>query len=296
MRRNPSTISLAALLRHPLVPSVLVYALILFFGLGHGAKLLLLEPVALASSEAPNQITAGNDEEAAILGQAKVEQDLATLARENALLRQAYVQLKDFDTGIQSASSPVPARVILRGDASNNRHSMYINVGSSNGVTRGSLVCIGRSLIGVVGSVSANTSQVTLMTDPAFAIPVEILPTADNERGNGALARGVVRGNGGKELRIPVLPLEDVPVQAPIKAGMIALTSSATGTVPAGFLVGTISEVRNRNTFLDIDLSANLDLATIDVVLVVPFERPQLDDVAARLAAERSLEPKRQEK
>lgn len=361
-----SRYSLLTLFRHPLPLVVLpLFVVSLITGLADGSRLLLLEPIALASS-APDVGENGRANPAA-MAESEANGRLAELAEANALLRQAHSQLKEFSGGLPGEpATPIPARIIRRGDSSTWRHSIYLNRGRDDGIVPGYAVTVGRTLVGIVTQAGPGVSLVQLITDPGVAVGVSILPSDDSaaremlsnvarskptvsdsntakeptptgslrdlsllkdvggtseqepvvarggnpskdirfptglsgtpeEMARGLaprqrVTRGTLRGHGGSSPRLPKLPIEDVDVDTGVKPGMLVVTNDAAGALPAGLLVGFVSEVSNRNTFLHVEVACALDISLVDVVLVVPHQRPTLDEVSRMLAGEASLD------
>jgi cell shape-determining protein MreC len=320
---RPSALNWTWPLRHPLVLVVLVYVVIVFFGAGGGAKLLLLEPVAIAGGAAsePDLADLPVDQQASRRIR-DLQDEVTKLTASNNLLAQAGTQLQDL-AGSGSGVSPndvIPARITLRGDASNTRNSIYINRGTAQGVKRGYPVCVGRTLVGVVTECSPDVSLISLLTDPAVAVGVTILPR-DAQKRAAALQkalpgvgeklsiadepetelapvkiqhapRGIMRGDPVSGTRLPVLPIDDVDINGQVAAGMSVLTNEASGKFPAGLLVGYVESVSTRNTFLSVKVRAAADVSDVDVVLVIPYEPPSLEALARIMAGNRGLDEK----
>ncbi len=342
--------SLTSLLRHPLLLVVPVLLLLNMAGLSGSLRLNLLEPIALASGQpdiADSSLADPTDAEVL-----RLRGELAALVSANELLRQGYSQLADLgDVGF--AAEAIPARIIVRADSGNFRHSIHINRGASDGVLPGHAVTVGQVLIGVVLEASANVSVVRLVTDPGSRVPVLVLPRngpalagdakapetpavkkemarslsdlsllkeedsgsspSPASSGLGQLriggpelpaieaarasgprqraTRGVLHGGTDRTRpRLPMLPLRDVDVDSGVHDGMLVITSGSLGLLPHGLLVGFVESVHSRNTFLDITVAAAVDLSQIDVVTVIPYQRPSLEEVSRMLAPDHHLD------
>jgi len=362
-------IGLYTFLRHPLPLIVLpLFILLTVTGAADGLRLLVLEPVALASSDTsqadPSTLSPDQQAHAAKL---EADADRVSLAHANSLLRQGHSQLAEFAaSGIESTGAPIPARITMRGDSSQWRHSIRINRGTDHGIKPGYAVTVGRTLVGVVTQCTGGQSLVSLITDPGVSVGVTILPkdgaaaiamlqasgmsvvsVSSDTSGTGAAkntskspdkgtppggslkdlsllqeneaatgtpnrqpapankpafrlpgipegtpeemaralgpkqraTRGMLKGAAKQSPRFPRLPIEDVDVDTGVVPGMLVVTNDAAGALPAGLLVGFVSDVSNRNTFLHVEVACACDVSLVDVVLVIPYDRPSWDEV-----------------
>jgi len=108
------------------------------------------------------------------------------------------------------------------------RQHIVINQGQSDGLFLGQSVI---SLTGVVGQVdvlSDHYAHVIVITDPAHAIPAEILRTG---------LRTLAYGHGED------LQLREVPVSADIQEGDVLITSGFGNRFPRGLTIATITDV-----------------------------------------------------
>ena len=288
MSRSTRDYTIFTPLRHPLVLAALAYVLIVCTGWSGAIRLWLLDPVALAKSEAeqaPDKELTGEERTAREL--VRLRDENAQLAQSYELMRQTHKQLNDFKEafGPVTTDKAIPAEIILRGDSSNWRHSVYINRGSRHGVKEGYPVTIGRTLAGRVIACSPDTSLVQLVTDPAFTAAVSIVPNAPlDANARPQSSRGLLKGNGSAAPRMPALSLTDVALDADVKPGMLVMTNDAAAQLPAGLLVGSVRAVHHRSTFLEVEVESALDLPLTDMLLVIPHQRPTLNDAARRLA------------
>ncbi|MCK6440591.1 MAG: rod shape-determining protein MreC [Planctomycetes bacterium] len=292
MRRHLSI--LGPLLKHPLLLAIPLYVLFLSIESIGSVRLWIMEPLALANSGAEENDDLSDIERAERALQAKTQQ-AAALAQENEFLRQTLSQLTSYTTafGGQTAK-PIPAQIILRGDSSNSRHSLLINRGSGHGVHEGYPVTIGNALVGRIKVCTAHTSLVVLITDPSSTVPVCVIPATPQGQvradGTDRATRGLLRGNASATPRMPRLSVEDVALDAGIQEGMFVVTNDGAGQFPSGLLVGTVSEAKNRQSFVELEVQAAADVSLADIVLVVPHQRPTLDALARTLAGEHNLD------
>jgi rod shape-determining protein MreC len=113
-------------------------------------------------------------------------------------------------------------------------HKVMIDQGENSGVILGQAVIDAQGVIGQVTRVFWHSSEVTLLTDRAFAIPIQI------ER-NGL--RAIAYGRGAKGyISMPYLP-----ANVDIQQGDRLLTSGIDGTYPPGLLVGEVSLMKTSD-------------------------------------------------
>lgn len=111
-------------------------------------------------------------------------------------------------------------------------HRMVLNVGADRGLTAGLAVVTSDGILGVVSTVSAKTSQVSLLSTLRLRIGAMIQrqpPVA-----------GLIEGAGGGDLMIE---LNDP--KAPVKAGDLVVTSGLSEKIPRGLIVGRVLTVED---------------------------------------------------
>jgi rod shape-determining protein MreC len=109
-------------------------------------------------------------------------------------------------------------------------HKVFIDRGGQHGVRPGSPVADETGVVGQVTRVHTLLSEVTLLTDPDQAIPVQVLR-------NGLRAVAFGGGNSG------TLELRFMPANAEIQNGDRLVTSGIDGTYPAGLPVATVVNI-----------------------------------------------------
>ena len=113
----------------------------------------------------------------------------------------------------------------------------------SDGIYVGQAVLDSGGVFGQVARVGQLTSEVILVSDAAHAIPVQI-----NRNGLRTVAVGTGETS---RLKLPYLP-----TSADVVAGDLLVTSGLGGGFPAGYPVGTISEVKRdpAQSLADVDV------------------------------------------
>jgi len=126
------------------------------------------------------------------------------------------------------ASRPVPARVVGR-SADHWWQQVTLNRGSNSGIQEGFIVKAEGGLVGLVDSVTPNTSRVLLISDLKSQVGVTISRTS---------AKGVLRGDSSAEAVLEFY--EKVPN---VKVGDLVSTSTYSQKFPSGLAVGRIKSL-----------------------------------------------------
>ena len=153
----------------------------------------------------------------------------------------------------------VAARVINRGSTETFKETLTIDVGSRSGITKNMTVISESGLVGVVKSVTSNSSIVLLMSDPTFKVGVRIA---------GTQSIGVVSGLGSSTYLLQLLD-----ATGEIKEGDALVARGSAGDRPfvPGVPVGIVTNVNSNASSItqnaDVESSANLE--KISVVAVV---------------------------
>ncbi|MBK9973529.1 MAG: rod shape-determining protein MreC [Planctomycetes bacterium] len=288
MPRNLDKISLAWLVRHPLVATCILFALTMllpYTRVAERLKLIPFLPLAYAASDVPEAQTQDLPESERLQRDLHFERERAgKLAAENAALADALRDARSLATADPAFAEvvlpkAVPARVIFHGDSSLWRHCIWINRGKDSGIEERMPVVAGRTLVGRTFMVAADHACVQLITDPGFAASCVIVDALDPQK----RVRGVLRGDASALPHFPRLELEDVAGGDVVSPGMRVLTSDFTGQFPAGLNVGIVREAIPQAGFLQVRLEADLDLEGLDVVQVLLHKRPELEAQAVAL-------------
>jgi rod shape-determining protein MreC len=172
-------------------------------------------------------------------------------------------QLKNIlDLAGRGGYKVVAAKVINRGSSATFKETITIDVGSSSGISRNMTVISEGGLVGVVKSVSSDTSVVLLMNDPSFKMGVRIA---------GTQSIGVLSGQGGNSY---LLQLLDATGEIKLGDKLVARGSDGGRPFVPGVPVGTVVEVQSNSSSItqnaDVTASANLDRIGIVAVVVSP--------------------------
>ncbi|AFY47258.1 rod shape-determining protein MreC [Nostoc sp. PCC 7524] len=167
------------------------------------------------------------------------------------------------------ALRPIPARVVGR-SADHWWQQVTLNRGSKAGIQSGYIVKTEGGLVGLVESVTANTSRVLLISDLKSQVGVTISRTS---------TKGVLRGDSSAEAVLEFY--EKVPN---VKVGDLVSTSTYSQRFPAGVPVGRIKSLDLKKLPASI---ARVELfppiRTLDWVTVYP--KPQNPDLENQQSA-----------
>lgn len=199
---------------------------------------------------------------------------LQTAAADNARLRGLMRMAEGRNLDVQLAP-------ILNIDLDPTRKRLVLDLGTRDNVRMGQAVIDAGGLLGQIVGVTPGHATVLLLTDPDHAVPVVVAR-------NGV--RLIVFGRGDH------LSLSDVPLNTDVRQNDLLVTSGLGGRFPAGFPVGTVTELRTDDSraFLvgDVKPAARLDRGR-DVLLLrsaparsrLPFTADDAAGTATDLAA-----------
>lgn len=153
--------------------------------------------------------------------------ELKAIEKENAELRNAL------GLGLKKEFNLIFAEVISK---KSNEDSFLIDRGKKDGVLEGMpAISSGKILIGRVGKVFENFSQIILISNPDLKFSIEIESKTEN-------ALAVCKGEGDFRARFEFLPKE-----AEVKEGALVKTSLLGGDFPKNLLVGEVKSVKNTD-------------------------------------------------
>ncbi len=140
--------------------------------------------------------------------------------------------------------------------------SVIINRGTRDGVAVGMPVTTDLGLVGRISGVSANASQVQLITDENSAVSSRLQET----RADGSIV-GQASG---------VLRLTFVDLDAEIRQGDLVITSGLGGNFPPDIVVGQVTSVRQFEfeLFQEAQVRSLIDFQTLELVLVITSFQP----------------------
>ena len=168
----------------------------------------------------------------------------------------------------------VAARVINRGSTETFKETLTIDVGSRSGITKNMTVISESGLVGVVKSVTSNSSIVLLMSDPTFKVGVRIA---------GTQSIGVVSGQGGSSYLLQLLD-----ATGEIKEGDALVARGSAGDrpfvpgVPVGIVTNVSSNASSITQNADVESSANLEKISVVAVVTAATKGDPRDSLIPR--------------
>ena len=175
---------------------------------------------------------------------------LNEVSYENEILKKEL----NFAQSHEQTSKLMPAAII--GRASGYLKSVTVDKGSQDGLTKGQAVISQGFLVGVVGDVRSNNSDITLITDYNSLVPA----TLQSSRGTGLL-RGGLAG----------LIVEDIPLNISINKNEVVVTSGLGGQIPSGLAIGKVQDTLSRagEIFQKVSIESPIDFSRLEVLFVV---------------------------
>jgi rod shape-determining protein MreC len=170
---------------------------------------------------------------------------------------QALTRLETLlDLKRQVALPVIGARVIAY-DPTLWSRAAIINQGKVQGVKEGLPVLAPEGIVGRIVGVYPEYSKVMLIVDRKSSADAMVQRTR---------IRGMLRGKGGNRCS-----LEFVPKSADVQVGDLVLASGLVGLYPKGLVFGKVTAANKKNpgVFQEIEVSPNVDLSTLEEVLVV---------------------------
>lgn len=155
------------------------------------------------------------------------------------------------------------ARVIGR-PATSWERSIFLDLGSADGVRAGMPVIASDGLLGQVIDASSRSARVLLIGDQSSGVAALVQSTR---------VAGVVRGTVGGELRMEYVDRKKTP-----KVGDLVVTSGLGGIYPKGIPVGEVTEVSEDRSGLypEVRLVSRVALARVEEVLVLTHAAPEV--------------------
>ena len=207
--------------------------------------------------------------------------DIETLQKRNADLEEALVQFQSELVDLREIASDyqrladlldytsttqneefVTANVIANADPNSFLRTIVIDRGVRDGIAVGMPVVTKQGLVGRIYKVTANASQVLLLTDPSSSISGRLQTTR---------AEGSVSGELSGDLRMTLIPLNES-----VQEGDLVITSGLGGNLPPDIVVGQVTSVQRSEFELyqqAVVRSLN-NFDTLEIVLVVTNFQP----------------------
>lgn len=186
------------------------------------------------------------------------------LERENKELRDQLNFLQ------QAKKELIPCEVIGR-DISGWWQTMRLGSGTAQGVKADCAVVTAEGLVGRASVVSAQTTDVLLISDPTCKVAARLTRTG---------AFGLVYGSGVSPLGRATCRMDFINKDLPVRVGDEVVTSGLGGVFPKGLLIGYVEQVYKDRSglYLHADILPKADIGTLNYVFVMgQAEDPVMD-------------------
>jgi rod shape-determining protein MreC len=191
---------------------------------------------------------------------AELQRQLEEYSQREVHFREAEQALTRLETLLdlkrQVALPVIGARVIAY-DPTLWSRAAIINQGKAQGVKEGLPVLAPQGIVGRIVGIYPEYAKVMLIVDRKSSADAMVQRTR---------VRGMLRGKGGNRCS-----LEFVPKSADVQVGDLVLASGLVGLYPKGLVFGKVTAANKKNpgVFQEIEVSPNVDLSTLEEVLVV---------------------------
>ncbi len=196
--------------------------------------------------------------------------ELGRLQSENAQLRENQARLLQWQSAARKLEAenkmlrdllnfkpgPEPSFITARVIADTGgafAHSLILNAGARDGVTKGEAAVTGEGLVGRVDSVGAHSARILLITDLNSRIPVLVGPNR---------TRAILAGNNSDQPRLIHLPPGET-----VAPGDRIVTSGHGGVFPPGLPVGQVTTVNENG----IAVQPLVDRTRLEYIRVLDF-------------------------
>ena len=154
------------------------------------------------------------------------------------------------------------ADVISNSDSNAPLQTISLNRGTRDGIEIGMPVITQLGLVGRISDVTANASRVLLITDVSSAISARLQTTRDE---------GSIVGQATSDLL-----MEFIPLNANVQEGDIVISSGLGGNLPAGLVIGQVTNVQQREfeLFQNATVRSLNNFAILETVLVITSFQP----------------------
>jgi rod shape-determining protein MreC len=177
--------------------------------------------------------------------------ELKDIRRENETLREQLnlAPRKDFET---------EAAFVIGQDPEKLGSWLLIDKGSNNGIKEGMPVIVSDGvLVGKVSEAYFSSAKVILLSDPSMVVNVTDLETG---------ARGVAKGNYGLGITMDLVEQAEK-----MNKGDTIITSGLGGSIPRGFFIGKVQEIKlsEDKLFQQASINPRVKYSRLDVVFAV---------------------------
>lgn len=187
-----------------------------------------------------------------------LRQELNRLRRERFELAEVRAQnerLKKLLNFKENNSYPaISANVIGASPSMLRSQVVIVDKGSVDGVSEGMPVASYDGIVGRILLAGEHSSEVLLITDPVSAVDAYIHRTR---------ARGIVKGAGTGCL------MEYIEKKSEVSIGDKVISSGKDGYFPKGVIIGTVTSIDLKGSFISAAVSPHVDLNSLEEVVII---------------------------
>jgi len=155
----------------------------------------------------------------------------------------------------ESTSYPIVSANVIGGSPSLLRKEVVIvDRGTRDGISQGMPVASSEGIVGRVLTVGNRSSEVLLITDPVSAVDAFIHRTR---------VRGIVKGTGSG------CAMEYIEQNSDVSKGDKVISSGKEGFFPKGVIIGTVSNIETKGSFISAQVSPYVDLDSLEEVVII---------------------------
>jgi len=188
----------------------------------------------------------------------RLKEEVLSLRQDKFELAEARIQnyrLKQLLDFKESPSYPIVSANVIGGSPSLLRTEVVIvDRGTRDGVSQGMPVASSEGIVGRVLTAGDRSSEVLLITDPVSAVDAFIHRTR---------VRGIVKGTGGG------CAMEYIEQNSDVSVGDKVISSGKEGFFPKGVIIGTVSNIETKGSFISAQVSPFVDLDSLEEVVII---------------------------
>jgi len=188
----------------------------------------------------------------------RLKKEVLSLRQDKFELAEQRVQnyrLKKLLDFKESPSYPIVSANVIGGSPSLLRTEVVIvDRGTRDGVSQGMPVASSEGIVGRVLTVGDRSSEVLLITDPVSAVDAFIHRTR---------VRGIVKGTGSG------CTMEYIEQNSDVSIGDKVISSGKEGFFPKGVIIGTVSNLETKGSFISAQVSPFVDLDSLEEVVII---------------------------
>jgi len=188
----------------------------------------------------------------------RLKDEISRLRREKFELSEAGVQntrlRKLLEFREESSYPAVSANVIGASPSILRSQVIIVDKGTRDGIIEGMPVASFDGIVGRILLAGDRSSEVLLITDPVSAVDAYIHRTR---------ARGIVKGTGAG------CEMDYIEKKSDVSEGDKVISSGKDGFFPKGVVIGTVTGISSKGSFINAEVSPHVHLNSLEEVLII---------------------------